>query len=105
MHYLYIMASRKDGILYIGSTADLSRRVYQHKLGPVGGFTGRYVIRRLVYFECHPDARSARERERRMKEWKREWKIRLITAMNPDWQDISQRENFTEGPGIRRGGA
>ncbi len=109
MHHVYIMASAKEGVLYVGSTSNLPRRVRQHKLGSVAGFTKRYAVRKLVYFEGYLSASDAKGRELRLKEWRREWKVKLIVTTNPGWLDLSQRESFrgsfTEGPGFRRGGA
>jgi putative endonuclease len=85
---VYIMASRRNGTLYIGVTSDLVRRVYEHKNGEVVGFTKRYGVRRLVYFEFHETAESAILREKQMKEWKRRWKLELIEKENPHWRDL-----------------
>ncbi|HEX8573645.1 MAG TPA: GIY-YIG nuclease family protein [Allosphingosinicella sp.] len=87
--YVYILASRKHGTLYIGVTSDLPVRVYQHRIGAVRGFTRRYAVNRLVYFEAFDDIEAAIVREKRMKEWQRDWKIQLIERDNPDWSDLA----------------
>lgn len=92
-YYVYIMASRKNGALYIGVTNDLARRIYEHKQGVVHGFTRKYGVKTLVYFEQYDSILQAREREARMKKWKRDWKIELIEKMNPAWSDLYERIN------------
>ncbi len=87
-YFVYILASRKNGTLYIGVTNDLLKRVYQHKEGVIPGFTKKYNVHNLVYYEKYSDIYSAIERERRMKKWHRQWKINLITSMNPAWNDL-----------------
>ena len=87
-YYVYILASKRNGTLYIGVTSDLKKRVYQHKNNLIDGFTKRYKVHHLVYFEETSDVRSALQREKHMKIWKREWKIRLVQQMNPDWDDL-----------------
>ncbi|MGY8997637.1 MAG: GIY-YIG nuclease family protein [Alphaproteobacteria bacterium] len=86
--YVYVLASGKHGTLYIGMTNDIARRAFEHKTAAVPGFTKKYGVKRLVYFELFPDRNAAHEREVRMKGWKREWKIRLIEENNPDWDDL-----------------
>ncbi|MBP9817765.1 GIY-YIG nuclease family protein [Candidatus Shapirobacteria bacterium] len=85
---VYIMASQKNGTLYTGVTSNLARRVYEHKTGIVEGFTDRYSVHNLVYFEVHEDPISAIIREKQIKKWKREWKIKLIETKNPEWIDL-----------------
>jgi putative endonuclease len=85
---VYIMASRRNGTLYIGTTSDLVKRVHQHKVGAVAGFTLRYGIDRLVWFEQHESAWAMVTRERQLKEWRRAWKIELIESVNPTWRDL-----------------
>lgn len=85
----YIMANGKNGTLYTGSTSDLVARVEQHKSGKGSGFTAKYGCDQLVWFEVHADMTAAAQRERRIKEWQRQWKINLIEADNRDWQDLS----------------
>ncbi|KKQ17886.1 MAG: Excinuclease ABC C subunit domain protein [Berkelbacteria bacterium GW2011_GWA1_36_9] len=82
------MASKKNGVLYIGITSDLKRRVYEHRNGMVDGFTKKYFIKHLVYYEQTPDINSAITREKQMKKWKRNWKIELIEKNNPEWTDL-----------------
>ena len=86
--YVYIMANRKNGTIYIGVTSDLIARVYQHREGLVAGFTKRYGCKLLVYFEVYDDLQDARQRELQMKEWKRSWKVRLIEESNLEWADL-----------------
>ncbi len=88
--YVYILASSKNGTLYIGVTSDLHKRTYEHKTGEIDGFTKEYGVNNLVYFELHDTAESAITREKNMKAWKREWKIRLIEESNPGWRDRSE---------------
>ena len=86
--WVYILASRPGGTLYVGVTNDLIRRVYEHRNGMVPGFTKRYGVKRLVYFEEYDTARAAIQREKNIKHWPREWKIDLIISMNPEWRDL-----------------
>ena len=86
--YVYIMANRKNGTIYIGVTSDLIGRVHAHREGLVPGFTKRYGCTLLVWYEAHDDLQEARRRELRMKEWKRGWKVRLIEEKNLDWDDL-----------------
>ncbi len=85
---VYIVASRRNGTLYIGVTSDLVARIWQHKTKAVAGFTARYGCDRLVYFEMLDSAEAAITREKQMKEWRRAWKIALIEEANPDWLDL-----------------
>ena len=87
-YYVYILASRKHGTLYIGVTNDLVRRIYQHKTDAVPGFTSRYGVHLLVWFERYDDVLSAIAREKEIKKWHREWKINLIERSNPEWVDL-----------------
>ena len=87
-YFVYILASRKYGTLYVGVTNDLVRRVYQHKEKIPGSFTSRYGVDRLVWFECYDDPVSAISREKEIKKWRRDWKIRLIEETNPQWSDL-----------------
>ena len=87
-YYVYILASKKNGTLYIGVTNDLARRVYEHKQSVVDGFTKKYDVHRLVYFEVHDYGQAAIQRERTMKHRRRDWKIALIERNNPDWRDL-----------------
>jgi len=86
--YTYIMASKRNGTLYIGVTKDLIKRVWEHKHGFVDGFTNKYKIKNLVYFEQHTTIMNAIHREKRLKEWKRQWKLGLIEKHNPNWNDL-----------------
>jgi len=86
--YVCMMASRKNGTIYIGVTSDLVKRVHEHREGLVGGFTKRYGCKLLVWFEASDDLQAARSRELQMKEWKRSWKVRLIEESNLEWTDL-----------------
>jgi len=85
---VYILASRERGTLYVGVTSDLPARVWEHKNDLVPGFTRKYGVHTLVWFEPHETMDSAIQREKRIKEWKRAWKIELIEATNRDWRDL-----------------
>lgn len=87
-YFVYILASDKNGTLYVGVTSDLVKRIHEHKTHAAPGFTSKYGVERLVYFEQTHDVYAARERERNLKAWKRAWKIRLIERMNPGWGDL-----------------
>ncbi len=87
-YYVYILASRKKGTLYIGVTSDLVKRIYEHKHDLVEGFTKEYKVHNLVYFELTESIESAIAREKKLKKLNREWKIRLIEKNNPDWRDL-----------------
>jgi putative endonuclease len=87
-YYVYILASKPNGTLYIGMTDDLIRRVQEHKQGLIIGFTKTYGVKTLVYFEQTELVLSAIEREKQLKRWKRAWKIRLIKSVNPEWKDL-----------------
>jgi putative endonuclease len=87
MFFAYLLASKPHGTLYIGSTSDLVRRVWEHKVKAVSGFTAKYCVDRLVWFERHDTLEAAMQRERRIKGWKRRWKIELIEKDNPQWAD------------------
>jgi len=89
LYYIYILASQKKGTLYIGMTNNLARRVQEHKQGLLDGFSKRYNIKQLVYFEGTKYILNAIIREKRLKKWKREWKIKLIEEQNPEWKDLS----------------
>jgi putative endonuclease len=86
--YVYILCSQRRGTLYIGVTSNLPKRVYEHKNGLVEGFTKKYGVHRLVYYEVATDAETALTRERQMKKWNRAWKFRLIEEHNPEWADL-----------------
>jgi putative endonuclease len=88
VYYVYLLASQKHGTLYVGVTSNLLGRVYQHKTGVVRGFTRRYHVHLLVWFECYDDPLNAIAREKEIKKWRREWKINLIESTNPEWLDL-----------------
>ncbi len=87
-YYVYILASQRNGTLYIGVTNNLVRRVYEHKNNLVKGFTAKYKIYDLVYYEQTADIQSAINREKQLKKWNRKWKLDLIENVNPDWNDL-----------------
>ena len=86
--YVYLLASDRNGTLYVGVTSDLVGRTWQHREHVVGGFSKRYGVVRLVWFEEHPTMESAIQREKRIKKWNRDWKVGLIDANNPSWRDL-----------------
>ncbi len=86
--YVYILTNRPNGTLYVGVTNDLIRRTSEHRDGAVEGFTKRYGLKRLVYFEQYDDIRTAIQREHNVKHWSRTWKVRLILEANPEWRDL-----------------
>jgi putative endonuclease len=86
--WVYILTNRPNGILYVGVTNDLIRRVYEHRTGAVPGFTKRYGLKSLVYFEAYDEIQTAIQREHTMKHWSRTWKVRLILRENPQWRDL-----------------
>ena len=88
-YYLYILTNKKNGTLYIGVSNNLERRMFEHKNKLIEGFTKKYGLDRLVYFETYQYVNDAIKREKNMKKWKRQWKINLIEKDNPDWNDIS----------------
>jgi putative endonuclease len=95
-YYVYMLASRRNGTLYIGVTNDLARRVAEHRSGSAAGFTRKYGVRMLVWFEAHTDIEAAILREKRIKAWNRAWKIALIEDENIGWRDLA--ENLGLGP-------
>jgi len=90
LYFVYIMASKRNGTIYIGITNDLPKRVFQHKQGTAEGFTKKYRVNRLVYFESCEDVYQAIIREKQLKKWNRQWKIFLIEKTNPEWTDLSE---------------
>ena len=88
--YIYILTNKNNNVLYIGVTNGLSRRIFEHKNKLVDGFTKKYNVSKLVFYEIAHDARSAIKREKQLKNWHREWKINLITKYNPEWKDLSE---------------
>ena len=95
--YVYLLASQRNGTLYIGVTSDLIQRVWQHKQSLIPGFTKKYHVHQLVYYEVYDDIRDAILREKRLKKWRRDWKLELIEAENPEWTDLY--EQLASGPG------
>ena len=87
-YYVYILASKKNGTLYIGVTSDLVKRIYEHKNNLVEGFTKKYNVHNLVHYETAEDINSAITREKQLKKWNRDWKIKLIEEGNPEWRDL-----------------
>jgi len=87
-YYVYLLASKKHGTLYLGVTNDIVRRGYEHRTKAVHGFTKRYGVNKLVWFEIYDDAITAITREKELKKWRRDWKIRLIEEENPGWVDL-----------------
>ena len=84
---VYILANKRNGTLYVGVTSDLTKRIWEHKNNLVEGFTKKYHVHQLVWYELHESMESAIMREKRLKEWKRAWKLELIEGKNPDWLD------------------
>ena len=87
-YYIYILTNKINGTLYTGVTGDLIKRVHEHKNKEIEGFTNKHGLNRLVYYEMTDDVNSAIQREKRIKKWKRQWKIELIEKMNPNWSDL-----------------
>ncbi len=85
---VYILASKRNGTLYIGVTRNLQQRVWEHKNDLVEGFTKKYGVHRLVYYELHEDMMAAIRREKQMKKWNRTWKLELVETQNPEWEDL-----------------
>lgn len=85
---VYILANQRNGTLYTGVTSDLIKRVWEHKNDQAEGFTKKYTVHLLVYFEQHEDMNAAITREKQIKKWNRAWKLRLIEALNPNWNDL-----------------
>ena len=86
--YVYILTNTAEGVLYTGVTSNLVKRIFHHKIKAVSGFTQKYGLHKLVYFEKCPDALAAFQREKKLKRWRRSWKIELIRKFNPDWRDL-----------------
>ena len=97
-YYVYILASKKNGTLYIGVTSNLRRRVHEHRSEHASGFTEKYGVSRLVYFEQYKDIRDAINREKGMKKWNRQWKVKRIEKENPEWRDLF--EDLVQGGGV-----
>ncbi len=88
--YVYILASRRNGTLYVGMTDDLIRRVWEHRIGAVPGFTRKYGVKMLVWYEQHETREIAFQRERQIKKWNRAWKLQLIERFNPTWKNLAE---------------
>lgn len=100
---VYIMASHRNGTLYTGVTSNLLKRIHEHRLGLIPGFTTDYGVKRLVYFEQHATMENAIGREKRIKKWKRQWKINLIEKDNADWDDLAVSLGYEVLPSRRVG--
>ena len=87
-YFVYILANKRNGTLYIGVTSDLKKRVYEHKMGLVEGFTKKYNIHKLVYYDVGHDVLGVIAREKQLKKWNRQWKLELIEKTNPEWKDL-----------------
>jgi putative endonuclease len=100
---VYILASKRDGTLYIGVTSNLAQRMAEHAQGLISGFTLRYGVKQLVYYEVHETMDEAIRREKQLKEWRRAWKVRLIESMNTEWRNLFNPETgeIAEGPADR----
>jgi len=92
--YLYILASKRNGTLYVGVTSNLVKRIYEHKTNAIEGFTQKYNIKNLVYYEPFSSINDAIQREKQLKQWNRSWKIRLIEEFNPNWQDLYDKITY-----------
>jgi len=101
---VYILASKRDGVLYIGVTSDLSNRVSLHKQDLIEGFTKKYGVHILVYYETHHSMSDAIRREKQLKKWDRAWKVRLIEQINPEWdrRDLDERNRWAGAAGRER---
>jgi putative endonuclease len=88
---VYMLASKRNGTLYTGVTSDLPKRIWEHKNNVIAGFTKKYHVHMLVFYELHPDMYSAITREKQLKKWERKWKLRLIEHYNPEWNDLYER--------------
>jgi putative endonuclease len=87
-YYVYILANGRNGTLYVGVTNNIQRRVSEHRVGTSDGFTARYGVKQLVWYEVHGEVHAAIQREKNIKHWSRAWKIALIEKANPDWRDL-----------------
>ena len=92
-YFVYIMASQRNGTLYVGVTNDIARRVHEHRTGAADGFTKRYNVKQLVWYETHGDVQAAIAREKSIKRWPRRYKLNVIEAMNPGWNDLYEALN------------
>lgn len=91
LYFVYVLASKPYGTLYTGVTGDITGRIYEHKNNLLPGFTSRYGVHMLVWYEAHTNIHAAIEREKKIKRWNRDWKIELIEKMNPEWEDLYPR--------------
>ena len=91
---VYILASKRNGTLYIGVTSDLPGRIHQHRSGTIEGFSKRYDVKTLVWYEVHDEMEAAIRREKQLKKWERAWKLRLIEDGNPEWRDLAEDLGF-----------
>ncbi len=98
-YYVYILASRKNGTLYVGMTEDIGKRVVRHKGRQANEFTAKYDVLKLVYYEKHKSLEEAVKREKQLKKWNRRWKIRIIEQLNPKWEDLFSKAINTTNPG------
>ena len=94
MYFIYILANKKNGTLYLGVTSNLVNRVFQHKNNAFSGFTAQYNVKKLVYYEVHSEITEAIKREKNIKKWRRAWKITLIERDNPQWNELPIKEYF-----------
>jgi len=90
MYYVYLITNKPYGTLYVGVTRDLVKRIYEHRGGFVESFSNQHDLGRLVWFEAHEDVKSAIEREKKIKKWRRDWKVNLVQTENPTWDDLYQ---------------
>ncbi len=93
-YFVYLLSNRRRGVLYVGVTSNLNRRISEHKAKLVAGFTNTYGVSKLVYVEEYPSITEARSRERTLKRWRRDWKFNLVEELNPDWNDLSEQIDF-----------
>jgi len=95
--FVYILSNHKNGTLYVGVTSDLIKRTYEHKNKLINGFSKKYNLTKLVYYEVHDNIEEATNRERQIKNWHRQWKINLLEKLNPNWDDLSASIEYKEG--------
>ena len=100
LYYVYMITTQKNTALYTGITSDLIHRIWQHKEGLIKGFTKKYNVKKLVYFEEYKDVQEAIHREKCIKRWKREWKEKLIEKMNPEWKNLCKDDMIPASAGM-----